>query len=189
MREVDCVKAEDLTQEQVDKLRLLDNKLNESDWDMDLLLEDIPGLDFSDFDIDWGLPEVDDPVEEVEEDEVPELPDEAKAKKGDLYELGPHRLICGDSTDIPTIERLVDGQQMDLLITDPPYNVALGMNGSYPLRPSEAKQLHRRTDGKIIQNDSWETDEEFIEFLVKAYKSALNVLRPGGVFYIWYAST
>ncbi len=57
MREVDCVVADNLTQEQVDKLRLLDNKLNESEWDIDLLLEDIPELDFSDFDIDWGLPD------------------------------------------------------------------------------------------------------------------------------------
>ena len=63
MQEIDAVKAEDLTQEQVDKLRLLDNKLNESDWDIDLLLEDIPQLDFSDFDIDWGLPDTDNPAE------------------------------------------------------------------------------------------------------------------------------
>lgn len=84
---------------------------------------------------------------------------------------------------------MLDGQKADLLITDPPYNVALGMSGSHPLRPSEAKQLHRRTDGKIIQNDSWDSDEDFIEFLVKAYKSGLNVLKEGAVWYIWYADT
>lgn len=88
MREVDCVRAENLTQEQVNKLRLLDNKLNESEWDMDLLLEDIPELDFSDFDIDWGLPEVDDPTENIQEDEPPALPEEAKAILGDIYEFG-----------------------------------------------------------------------------------------------------
>lgn len=63
------------------------------------------------------------------------------------------------------------------------------MNGGHQLRPSEAKQLHRRTDGKIIQNDRWENDEEFIEFLIKAYKAALEVLKPGGAFYIWFAAT
>jgi hypothetical protein len=57
LKEVPVVKMDELTQEQVDKLRLLDNKLNESEWDFDLLEEDIPTLDFSDFDIDWGLPE------------------------------------------------------------------------------------------------------------------------------------
>lgn len=88
MREVPCVRAEDLTQEQVDKLRLLDNKLNESDWDMELLLEDIPALDFSDFDIDWGLPEIENPAENVVEDEPPELPEVAKALLGDIYEIG-----------------------------------------------------------------------------------------------------
>lgn len=191
MREVDCVVADQLSQADVDRLRLLDNKLNESEWDIDLLLEDIPDLDFSDFDIDWGLPEdISTDSAEIVEDEPPELPDIPKAKLGDLYEIGgAHRLICGDSTDPATIERLMDGAKADLLITDPPYNVALGMNGSHPLRPSEAKQLHRRTDGKIIQNDSWESDEEFIEFLVKAYNSALNVMKAGAIFYIWYAST
>lgn len=64
MREVDCVRVESLTQEQVDKLRLLDNKLNESDWDIELLLEDIPTLDFDGFDIDWGLPDIENPADD-----------------------------------------------------------------------------------------------------------------------------
>ena len=80
-------------------------------------------------------------------------------------------------------------EKADLLITDPPYNVALGMSGGHALRPSEAKQLHRRTDGKIIQNDSWENDEDFVQFLVRTYKSALSVMRDGAAFYIWYADT
>lgn len=76
-----------------------------------------------------------------------------------------------------------------MLITDPPYNVALGQSGGHALRPSEAKQLHRRTDGKIIQNDSWNTDEEFVDFLVKVFNAGLEVMKPGATFYIWYADT
>ena len=88
MKEVPVVRMDELTQEQVDKLRLLDNKLNESEWDFDLLAEDIPTLDFSDFDIDWGLPEDIEENTEIEEDEAPEPPAEPKAKLGDLYMLG-----------------------------------------------------------------------------------------------------
>lgn len=122
LKEVPVVRMDELTQEQVNKLRLLDNKLNESEWDFDLLAEDIPTLDFSDFDIDWDLPE--DILEkntEIEEDEAPEPPAEPKAKLGDLYILGNHRLICGDSTDIAVIDRLMDGVKADMVFTDPPY--------------------------------------------------------------------
>ena len=147
MREVDCIRAEELTQEQVDKLRLLDNKLNESEWDMDLLLEDIPELDFSDFDIDWGLPEVDDPTENIQEDEPPELPEEAKAIVGDIYEFGGvHRLICGDSTDVAVIDRLMDGVKADMVFTDPPY----GYNYQSNMRTKTEKFDVLENDDKIL---------------------------------------
>lgn len=123
MNDVPVVRMDDLTPEQVDKLRLLDNKLNESEWDFDLLAEDVPTLDFSDFDIDWELPEEPEEEKEIIEDEVPDVPEEPKAKLGDLYEVGGHRLICGDSTDITVIDRLMDGIKADLVITDPPYGV------------------------------------------------------------------
>ena len=77
----------------------------------------------------------------------------------------------------------------DLYLTDPPYNVSLGMNGSHPLRPSEAKQLHKRTDGLIIQNDQWESGEEFRTFLVNAFSVAKENMKSGAVFYIWHAGT
>lgn len=100
LKEVPVVRMDELTQEQVDKLRLLDNKLNESEWDFDILLEDIPTLDFSDFDLDWELPELDEHEDiEIVEDEVPEEVDN-KTELGDIWLLGNHRLICGDSTDL-----------------------------------------------------------------------------------------
>ena len=182
MREVDAVVADNLTQEQVDKLRLLDNKLNESEWDIDLLLEDIPELDFSDFDIDWGLPEIEDPVNQIQEDEAPEPPKDPKAMLGDIYEIGEHRLICGDSTDPAVIEKLMDGAKADLLLTDPPYNVALGMGGSV----DEARKRHRRTDGLVIMNDKMENDD-FFNFLLKFYKAAFANMKEGASFYIWHA--
>ena len=125
LKDVPVVRMDELTQEQVDKLRLLDNKLNESEWDFDLLLEDIPTLDFSNFDIDWGLPEEQEEEKEIIEDEAPEPPAEPKAKLGDLYMLGNHRLICGDSTDVNVIDRLMDGIKAKLLLTDPPYGISV----------------------------------------------------------------
>ena len=183
------VKLEDLSPEEANKLRLLDNKLNESDWDLELLAEDIAELEFGDYNIDWELPEPEEEEEDIIEDEAVEPPEEPKSKLGDLYLLGEHRLLCGDSTDVEAVKRLTDGQMVDLLITDPPYNVSLGSNGGHAMRPSEAKQLHRRTDGKIIQNDSWSDEDDFIKFLVQVFEAALEVMKPGAVFYIWYADT
>ena len=175
MREIDAVVAKDLTQEQVDKLRLLDNKLNESEWDFDLLLEDIPQLDFSDFDIDWELPTDEETGKiEVKEDEPPELPEVAKALLGDIYEIGGvHKVICGDSTDTETIKRLMDGAKADLLLTDPPYNV---------------DYVGKTKDALKIQNDKMDNDS-FRMFLRDAFTSANEVMRAGAVFYIWHADS
>ena len=125
----DWVKVVDLSEEEAEKLSLLDNKLNESEWDMDLLAEYVPQLDFSDFDIDWGLPEDIEENTEIEEDEAPEPPTEPKAKLGDLWQLGSHRLICGDSTDVAVIDRLMDGVKADMVFTDPPYNMSDHLTG------------------------------------------------------------
>ena len=124
MNEVPCVCVDDLTPEQVNALRLVDNKSNESDWDYDLLADEIPGLDLSAFDFDWGLPEI---TEEVIEDEAPEVDEDADpiAKLGDIWQLGRHRLMCGDSTDKATVELLMDGKKADMVFTDPPYGMNL----------------------------------------------------------------
>lgn len=157
MREIDAVRAESLTPEQVDKLRLLDNKLNESEWDIDLLLEDIPELDFSDFDIDWGLPEIDNPEIEIEEDTPPEPPEVAKAMLGDIYEIGGvHRLICGDSTDKATIERLMDGNKADFVFTDPPYGINI-VNDSGNVGGGHIAKVN--TYSKVISDDTTDTAE------------------------------
>lgn len=124
LKKVPVKTVDNLSEEQVKKLRALDNKLNESDWDFELLAEDISDLDFSGFDIDWGLPA---DVEETEivEDEAPEVDEEHEpiCKLGDIWQLGNHRLMCGDSTDRATVERLMDGKKADMVFTDPPYGV------------------------------------------------------------------
>lgn len=108
MEEVPCVCVDDLTPEQVNALRLVDNKSNESDWDFDLLSVELPGLDLSAFDFDWGLrDELNDSV--VEDDYDPVLPAQPKSRLGDVYQLGEHRLMCGDSTSLSDVQKLTGG--------------------------------------------------------------------------------
>lgn len=111
-----------LTEEQAKTYRLADNKLNESDWDMRLVIDELKGLtpellDLTGFDKDLII----EPGEK--DDEVPEVPDDPVSVLGDLYELGNHRLLCGDSTKIEDVERLMDGKKADMVFTDPPYGV------------------------------------------------------------------
>jgi site-specific DNA-methyltransferase (adenine-specific) len=117
-------KAEDLTDEDIRELRIADNKTNESPWDFEMLTDDLDGLDFEGFDFDFDLPEEEEPVVITEDDYDKPLPDEPKSKLGDIYQLGQHRLMCGDSTDPAVIERLMDGGKADMVFTDPPYNIA-----------------------------------------------------------------
>lgn len=122
LKQVPCVCVDDLTPEQVNALRLVDNKSNESDWDFDLLADELPMLVLDGFDFDWGLPEI---TEEVVEDEAPEVDEESEpiTKLGDIWQLGRHRLMCGDSTSIDDVEKLMGGNKADMVFTDPPYNM------------------------------------------------------------------
>lgn len=169
---VPVVVAADLTDEQVRKLRNLDNKLNESEWDLDLLKDDILGLDFDGFDIDWGIEE--EAITDIVEDDAPEVDEENEpiTHLGDIWQLGDHRLMCGDSTDAGSVAILMDGRKADLLLTDPPYNVAY-----------EGKTK----DALTIQNDKMGSSQ-FKEFLTDAFIAAAAVMTEGGAFYIWFAS-
>lgn len=182
MKEVPCVCVDDLTPEQVNALRIVDNKSNESEWDMDYLAEELPDLDLSAFDFDFGIKFDEEESAAVDDEFEAEIPEEPYVKVGDLYQLGRHRLLCGDSTKMDDVQRLMGGEMADLLLTDPPYNVALGMGGSV----DEARKRHRRTDGLVIMNDKME-DSDFYNFLLEFYKCAHAVMKPGAVFYIWHA--
>ena len=104
INEVDCLRVEGLTSEQKRKYRILANKTGEkSMWDFDLLEWELEDLDFEGYDFGFDIPDIDVPTESVDTDEqeedLPDVPDEPKTKTGDIYQLGEHRLICGDSTD------------------------------------------------------------------------------------------
>ena len=169
--ECECIIKDGLTEDQKKKYRLLDNKTNElADWDFDMLADELDGLDLTAFDFDWGLrDELDTSV--VEDNYDPVLPAEPKSKLGDVYQLGDHRLMCGDSTSLADVQKLVGGEaQMDLLLTDPPYNVD-----------------YQGAAGKI-KNDNME-DTAFRRFLTDAFSNAAMVMKPGAPFYIWHADS
>jgi site-specific DNA-methyltransferase (adenine-specific) len=111
--------------------------------------------------------------ETVGDDDTPEVEYEAEpdSKPGMVYELGPHRLIVGDSTKPEDIEKLMAGEKADLIVTDPPYNVD-----------------YEGSDGKKIKNDHME-DTSFLNFLVAAFTAMFKVLKNGGVYYIWHADS
>lgn len=175
MNKVPVVVASNLSDEQVRAYRLADNKTGElTDWDMNLLddeLGDIADIDMSDFGFDLDIPEDDEEVQEDDFDD--EVPEEPKSKLGQIYQLGRHRLMCGDSTNPEMVKKLVGGVQCDLLLTDPPYNVGY-----------EGKQSSKMT----IKNDRQE-DDKFYKFLFDAFSVAKDNLKQGASFYIWYSSS
>lgn len=175
-KETEVLQITGLTDEQKRKYRILANKTGErAEWDLNKLEIELADLDFEGYDFDFDGIEIEsnEPAEVVEDDYNEEPPIEPKAKLGDIYQLGRHRLMCGDSTSEKDVNALVGGEYMDILITDPPYNVAY-----------EGKTKDKLT----IQNDSME-DTEFRKFLRNAFNAANNVMKPGAVFYIWHADS
>ena len=175
MTEVPCVRLDHLTDEQRREYAIAHNATAElSEWDLDILPDELADLDLGDFDFDFGIEDEEEETEIVE-DEAPEVDEDAEpiAKLGDIWQLGRHRLMCGDSTSIDDVEKLMGGQLADMLLTDPPYNVAY-----------EGKTKDHLT----IQNDSMDNDS-FRQFLRDAFTSADTVMKQGAVFYIWHADS
>lgn len=124
-KEVTVRKVTGLTEEQKRKYRLLDNKTNElAEWDFEKLKDEIDGLDFSEFDIDWGIEEDTETISVIEDEPI-EIDNtrEPVTKLGDIYQLGEHRLMCGNSLKQKDIDKLLDGNKCELTFTDPPYQL------------------------------------------------------------------
>lgn len=172
LAEVPCIIADDLTPDQIKAFRLADNKTAElAEWDFELLqleLDEIK-IDMSDF----GFDTTPEPGEPYEDNYEPEPPTDPKTKSGELFKLGNHYLLCGDATSAASYARLTGGGLLDLILTDPPYNV----------------DYEGKTKDKLkIENDK-KDDASFFEFLSDAFENAAEALKPGGVWYIFHADS
>lgn len=179
---VPCIIADDLTEKQIKAYRLADNKTAEkSEWDflkLDLELDDLKlDFDMSDFGFDFPLDEEKDERKNIEDDDFDTDKEVEKienpiSRRGDIYKLGNHYLMCGDSTSADDVSKLMNSDKADLVVTDPPYNVAY-----------EGKT----EDALTIENDSMDSDS-FRAFLTDAFSRMNEVMKEGASFYIWYAS-
>ena len=194
LSEVPCIRLDHLTEAQKKAYIIADNKLAlNAGWDNELLGLELGELRDEGFDISLtgfteeelaGLIVEEIPEGLTDEDQVPEVPEDPVTKLGDIWVLGKHRLMCGDSTSIDAIETLMQGQFADMWLTDPPYNVALGFDET----PEQAKKRNRRTDGLTVKNDKMDNDS-FRQFLRDSYSAADANMKAGAVFYIWHADS
>ena len=212
--------ATDLTPEQVRAYRIADNKTGElAEWDLEILPIELAELREGGFDMDLLAFDEEELAQLVTQgmgvtegltdaDAVPEPPDEATTKPGDIWVLGDHRLMCGDSSSVEDVDRLLDGATIDLVNMDPPYNVkveprsnnaiAAGLSSfgdkkaqlhhqSFDVArqgPKQATTKKLRAKDRPLEND-FLSDEDFNRMLDAWFGNASRVLKPGGSFYIW----
>jgi site-specific DNA-methyltransferase (adenine-specific) len=184
LAEVPVILADDMTDAQIKAFRISVNRMAEfAEWDNDLLALEFDELTELGFDLDLtgftaeeiaALTPEEIPPGLTDEDAVPEVPEQPVTVLGDVWILGKHRLMCGDSTNVDAVSKLTDGGEgVDMLLTDPPYNVAY-----------EGATKEKMT----IQNDNMGNDQ-FRQFLRDAFVTADTVMKKGAVFYIWHADT
>ena len=177
--EVDCVVIEiDKTKEKALNIAL--NKVT-GEWNKELLADLIKDLQSLDYDVSFtgfDPPEIDELFNEVHSKDTKDdefdvdkaLAENAFVKEGDIWLLGRHRLMCGDSTNADNVNLLMDGKKANLCITDPPYNCA-----------------YEGGTGMTIMNDNWTDSEKFYQFLLSAFKNAYNCLADGAAIYIFHS--
>ena len=143
--EVPVIRLDDLTDEQRRAYTLIHNQTTmNTGFDIDILNEELENIeiDMSDYGFDIEFDDIEE-QKEIIEDEVPEVPEEPKAKLGDIYQLGNHRLMCGDSTSVTDIDKLLNGNKIDMIYTDPPYGMDLDTDYS-----------------KMTYNEEWSKDRK-----------------------------
>ncbi|HHS8072716.1 TPA: site-specific DNA-methyltransferase [Streptococcus pyogenes] len=180
LKQVPCVKESHLTETQRRAYIIADNKLSlNAGWDEDMLAIELSELQGADFDLDLlgfdeselvSIFEDDKEVEDDDFDVEEELNKPCFSKAGDIWTLGRHRLICGDSTKEETYKRLMDGKRANLVVTDPPYNVN-----------------YEGSAGKI-KNDNMNTDK-FYNFLLDAFSNMKKVMADDASIYVFHADT
>jgi DNA modification methylase len=183
MTDVPCLRLGHLSEIQKRAYVIADNKLAlNAGWDNEMLALEMGELTELGFDLDltgFTPDEIDalTPIKVNEgltdPDDAPPLPETPRTRLGDIWVMGKHRLLCGDSTSMDDLSKLTDGQLVDMWLTDPPYNVAY-----------EGGTKEKLT----IQNDSM-GDDQFRQFLRDSYTAADSVMKPGAVFYIWHADS
>lgn len=170
-----AVAPEDWTSDQAAAFAIADNRSAElADWDAEGLRLQLSELEASGWDVNvLGFDAIDDgdAAIEVIEDEPPVPQEEAVTKTGDVWVLGNHRLICGDSTELGAYKTLMESSAADCIFTDPPYNVA-----------------YESANGKTIANDNM-TDDAFAQFLRNAYKCMYESAKDGGAIYVCHADS
>jgi len=171
IKEIPIIKASELTKEQQREFIIKDN-VGFGEWDWDMIANEWDAIQLTE----WGMDIPDFKIDENEavEDDY-EIPDQLNTDivLGDIFEIGQHRLICGDSTQTDTFEKLFNGELADLVVTDPPYNVAY-----------EGKTKDKLT----IQNDSMK-DGDFYQFLYDFYTALGSYTKSGGSWYVWHADS
>jgi DNA modification methylase len=193
MKEVPCIRLSHLTESQKRAYVIADNKLAlNAGWDDELLALEIKDLQELDFDVSLlGFSEdelngiLDKLVEEVDgltdEDAVPDVPDEPKTKLGDIYQLGNHRLMCGDSTSIDAVDKLMDGKKADMVFTDPPYGMFL--NADYSDMDSKFKGSKGGNKYDKVIGDHNDFTPELINTIFACFSYCKEIFMWGADYY------
>lgn len=195
METVPCVYIEGLTDEQRRAYILADNRLTElGGWDMETVSGELEELMETGFDINLTGFNIDDIIIDEIEDidtaaDLDEIEDAAPiVKAGEIWRLGDHRLMCGDSTNSDDMEQLLDGATVDLFITDPPYNVDYSNKVEFLVEAGgyTTPEIIKKNTMPIL-NDAMD-EETFISFLFDAFSGAEQAMRPGAAFYIFHSA-
>ena len=184
-KQVPITIAENLTKEQINAYRIADNRTNEeAKWDEELLKMELKELDYKEFDLKmtgFDDKQINDLLFEekqglTDDDAVPDTPEEPISKLGDIWQLGKHRLLCGDSTKEEDVNKLMDGAKADMVFTDPPYNV------NYSARTG-IRSGKIRDNLNHIKNDNLD-DEAFNKLITNSFKQLFKSLHRQASFYI-----